>query len=272
MHTAAPSFWPLALPAVTVASGSLRPMIARSFAQALERGVRARMLVAVERALAPAREGTSTGTISCAKVPSLLRGHRAARASAAPARPARSARSHTARRRFSAVSIMPPGTSWWTPPAVTRGRRADPRAPDSAALHAPAHAGGVELRLAHALRATGQHELGGPRLDLHAGEHHRLQPGAAAAVDLQPGDLDRQAGVERRDTPQCGRLAVRVALAEDHVVDELRRERGAAHELLDHRRGQLVTGDVAVHAAEAANGGPQRFADHSLAHAESLDD
>ena len=34
MHAAAASFWPEALPAVAVASGSLLPMIGRSFASA----------------------------------------------------------------------------------------------------------------------------------------------------------------------------------------------------------------------------------------------
>ena len=55
----------------------------------------------------------------------------------------------------------------------------------------------------------------------------RLQAGAAAPVDLQAGDGDRQAGVEHGDAADRRGLAARVALAEDHVVDRLTREPGA---------------------------------------------
>jgi hypothetical protein len=48
--------------------------------------------------------------------------------------------------------------------------------PDRAALHAPARPRGIELGLAHAVDAARQHELGGPRLYLHAAVQHRLQP------------------------------------------------------------------------------------------------
>ena len=55
----------------------------------------------------------------------------------------------------------------------------------AAGAGAPAQRGRVELGLAHALGAAGQHEVGGPGLHLHRRVDHRLQPGAAAAVDLQ---------------------------------------------------------------------------------------
>ena len=50
---------------------------------------------------------------------------------------------------------------------------------------APAHGVGVEVRVAHGLRAAGEHHLRHPGLDLHRGVEHGLQPGPAAAVDLQ---------------------------------------------------------------------------------------
>ena len=58
-------------------------------------------------------------------------------------------------------------------------------------------------------------------LDVQAGVDHRLQPGATAAIDLCPGHRDRKAGVECRDPAEGGGIAVRVALAEDDVVDLL---------------------------------------------------
>ena len=72
------------------------------------------------------------------------------------------------RRRFSAVSIIPPGTGWLDAP------RGHPRAGeaivqgDARRPGAPAHPGGVELGLAHALRAAREHEVADPGLDLHA--------------------------------------------------------------------------------------------------------
>ena len=57
-QTAAPSFCPLALPAVTVASGSSLPMIGRSLASVSTVGVGPDVLVAVDDGLAlPARHG-----------------------------------------------------------------------------------------------------------------------------------------------------------------------------------------------------------------------
>ena len=103
-------------------------------------------------------------------------------------RPAPRGRSCTRARRFSAVSIMPPGTGWFRPPAVTRPR-ASPSCSSTPGpgLDAPAHGGRVERRVAHRLRATGEHEVGGARLHLHRRVEHGLQARAAAPVDLQPG-------------------------------------------------------------------------------------
>ena len=100
MHAAAPSFWPLALPAVTVESGSWPRITGLSFASdsrlASGRGC-------------SSRSTSPTATISSAKSP---------RSCAPTARSCeRSASSSCSwrgipysRRRFSAVSSIPPGT------------------------------------------------------------------------------------------------------------------------------------------------------------------
>ena len=134
MQAAAPSFWPLALPAVTVASGSTRRTHRPQPASALERRVGARVLVAVDdhvprpaaRHRRPARSRRRTGR-------PLLRGDGPLVRAAARARPAPARRCRTPRRRFSAVSSMPPGTGKFWPPAVTR-----PRARRSCSVHAVA--------------------------------------------------------------------------------------------------------------------------------------
>ena len=100
---AAPSFWPDALPAVTVASGSSRPMIGRSPASTSTL-VSGRMCSSVSTV----RRFTGTGTISSANRPrARRRGRRWLRTASSSC----SARGMPySRRRFSAVSIMPPGT------------------------------------------------------------------------------------------------------------------------------------------------------------------
>ncbi len=132
-----------------------------------------------------------------------------------------------------------------------------PRAPRP---HAPAQLGGVQLDLAHALRAPRQHELGGAGLHLQAAVEHRLQGGAAAAIDLHPRNLHRQSRVQRRDAPDRGGLAVGIALSEDDVVDVLGAQSGALHYRPDHRGRERGGGHVPEHAAEASHGGAHRLA------------
>ena len=264
MHTDAPSFWPLALPAVTVASGSLRPMIGRSAARRSS-VVSARGCSSRSTTRSPLRSLTVTGTISSANVPSSCAA--TARWCERSASSSWSARDMPySRRTFSAVSIMPPSTTWSQPAGIHPRAREPVGELDAAALDAPADAHRVELGLAHAVDSAGQDELGGAGLDLHAAEHDRLQPRAAAAVELQAGHLDAEARVERGDAADRRRLAVRIALAEDHVVDLARRQRGARDELGDHRRGERGRRHVAEHAAEASHGRAQWFADHGLTH------
>jgi hypothetical protein len=65
---AAPSFWPLALPAVTVASGSSLPRIGRSFAS-VSTDESGRMCSSRSTTTSPLREEMVTGTSSSANRP-----------------------------------------------------------------------------------------------------------------------------------------------------------------------------------------------------------
>src|SRR5215469_2813273 len=123
---------------------------------------------------------------------------------------------------------------------------------DLLAARPPADRRRVELDLAHALRPAGQHDVAGPGLDLHDGPDHRLQAGAAPAVQLGAGDLDRQACVERGDAAQGRRLTVGVTLPEDDVVDPSGIDAGALDDRGDHGGAQGGRWHVLEHAAVAA--------------------
>ncbi len=120
MQTAAPSFWPLALPAVTVASGSLATHHRPELGQALQARVGARVLVAVDQPGAAAAIGSPLPGRSPRRSPRARAPRRLAGASAGPARPAAPRGIPYSRRTFSAVSSMPPGTGWCLPPAFER--------------------------------------------------------------------------------------------------------------------------------------------------------
>ncbi|OLT14175.1 hypothetical protein BJF79_03195 [Actinomadura sp. CNU-125] len=117
-HAAAASFCPLAFPAVTVASGSPLPRTGRSRASP-SMDVSGRGCSSVSTTVSPLRPLTVTGTSSSANRPSRW----AATARACDRTDSSSCSSRPilySRRRFSAVSSIPPGTGWLMPPAVTR--------------------------------------------------------------------------------------------------------------------------------------------------------
>ncbi len=131
----------------------------------------------------------------------------------------------------------------------------------------PPHGRGVEGRVRHRLRATGQHDLACAGLHLHRRVEHGLQSRPAAVVDLQTGRRHRQAGIERRDPADRGGVHRRVAVAQHDVVDDLRWYPGPLQGCRDDRRGQRRRRYVAQRPAEAPDRGPQRLADHRVAHA-----
>ncbi|MNN29741.1 hypothetical protein D3C81_1433580 [compost metagenome] len=115
--------------------------------------------------------------------------------------------------------------------AVMEGHVTQPRA--------PAHAGAVVLDIAHALDAGDQQAVGDAGLDLHGGVDHRLQAGAAAAVDAVAGDLVRQPGQRCGIAADARRFAGLVGLRDDHFVDALLRHSGAPQHSADDSRSEL---------------------------------
>ncbi len=82
------------------------------------------------------------------------------------------------------------------------------------------------------------------------------RPGTASAVDLEAGHLDGQPGVKRRHSAQRRRLAVGIALSQQHIVDRVVRQSGALQQRGQDGRGQLGGGHIAEHAAEPADRRP----------------
>jgi hypothetical protein len=153
---------------------------------------------------------------------------------------------------------------------LATGRDASPgdAVPERGGIATDAEAGAqrVVLRLAHAFGAARDHDIGDAGLHAHGGVDDRLQSRTATPVQLQPRHVHAQAGIQCRDAPDGGCLSVRIALAEDDVVDDLRVQLRTADQLSNHRLGQFNGGDVAEHAAVLAHRGAQRLANDCISH------
>src|SRR5262249_29874993 len=82
--------------------------------------------------------------------------------------------------------------------------------------------------------------------------------------DLHAGHRDRQPRVKRDHPADGGRLAVRVAVPQDHVVHRGRVEPGPAEQPAQRDLTQLGRGERFQRAAVPADRGPDRFTDHYL--------
>jgi hypothetical protein len=129
---------------------------------------------------------------------------------------------------------------------------------------AGAQAEGVVLDVRHRLRAAGHDEPSGAGGDLRGGVQDSLQARAAAAVDLQAGHPRAQTGVESGHATDRRRLAVGVAVAEDHVVDVALAEPGPADEFGKRHDRQFGGRKLGERAAHAPHRGAQRLADDDV--------
>ena len=134
---------------------------------------------------------------------------------------------------------------------------------------APAHVGGVVLDVAHALDAAGEDHVGGAGLHHHGRVEHRLQPAAAAAVELVAGNFDRQVRLQHRIAPDAGRLAVGVGLGDDDIVELHGVQAGALDQRLDHRRDHFLDRNGAQGPSIYTDCGAKRGHDGCSSHAHS---
>ena len=109
-----------------------------------------------------------------------------------------------------------------------------------------------------------------PVCTIIAAVDHRLQPAAAAPVDLQPGHRDRQAGVQRGPPPDAGCLGVGVGLRHHDVLDPSGVDARPVHDGADDRRGQVLGRDRAQGTAEPAHRGADGGDDGGPGHPSAL--
>jgi hypothetical protein len=122
------------------------------------------------------------------------------------------------------------------------------------------------LDLRHRFGASGNNHAGCSGGDHARGVQHRLQTRAAASIHLDSGHRRTEAGVERGDPADRGGLAVRIALAEDDVVDLTFAQAGTPYQLGEHGGGEVRRGQGGQRAAEAAHRRTDRLTDHHVAH------
>ena len=92
----------------------------------------------------------------------------------------------------------------------------------------------------------------------------RLQAGAAATVDLAAGNGDRQSRIEGDDAADRRSLHVRVAVAEDDILNGLARQVGLLQQSCEDLSAELLMRNVLELSAESAHGGAERFADDDV--------
>ena len=269
-HIAAPSFWPLALPAVTVDSASTFSRTGRSLARSSRvvsgRGCSSR---STTTSGLPRRPGTVTGHQLVGEPAGLVGGPGAllgadgelvlllAADGVLPAEVLRGLE-HPAGDRVVPAAGGDPG----------------PVEPvhqlDAAGADAGAQPERVVLDLRHRLGPAGDDHPRGAGRDLAGGVQHGLQAGAAAPVELEPGDAGAEAGVEGGDPADRRGLAVGVALAEHDVVDVALAEPGPADQLGQGQGGEVHGAQRGQGPAEAPHGRADRFADHDVGHGSTV--
>ena len=135
----------------------------------------------------------------------------------------------------------------------------------AAAGTAPAHVGGVERDVAHALRAAGDDEIVVTGGDLQTCLDDRLQARSAATVYLHAGHRHRQTRIECDHASDRRRLAVGIAVPEDDILHRFGRNAGALEQPVERGDPEVDGGQRLEHSAVAADRRPNRFADHGFA-------
>src|SRR5215211_668401 len=121
-------------------------------------------------------------------------------------------------------------------------------------------------RVRHRLHAAGHDHVVVAGADHRVGDLHCSDRRRADLVDRVGGDLDRQAGPDRRLTGRRLPGSALENLAHDHVLDLVVREAYAVEPVADHERaelGRLVAGEAAP---EPAEGRADCADDHRPAH------
>lgn len=123
---------------------------------------------------------------------------------------------------------------------------------------------GVEGGRAHDVHPARDDDIAEAAADLHGGVEDGLEARSATAVDLDAGDRVGQPRVEGGDPADRGGVGGRVGVAQDHLVDPLGIDPGAADDLGDDERRETGRTLVRERAAEAPDRCAQRLADDDI--------
>ena len=137
---------------------------------------------------------------------------------------------------------------------------------DAAPRPAPAHVRRVEHHVAHRFGTAGDDEIIVAARHLHARLDHRLQTGAAAAIDLHARHRHRQPRVQGDHPPDRGCLHARVAVPDDHVLAPTRVRSRCARAALQRGHPEIDGGQRLEHAVVAPDRRANGFTDDGLAH------
>src|SRR5699024_11767371 len=86
----------------------------------------------------------------------------------------------------------------------------------------------------------------------------------AATVELAAGNGDRQSRIEGNDAADRRSLHVRIAVAEDDILNGFARQVGLLQQSCEDLSAELLMRHVLELSAESAHGGAERFADDDV--------
>ena len=125
-------------------------------------------------------------------------------------------------------------------------------------LEAAAQAAHDVRRLAHALHAAGEDDLGFAELDVLRAGDRRLDAGAAQPVHRQRRHTDRQPGLERDMARAVDGIGARLQhVAEDHVIDPARLDARPLERAVGGNGAELERRDVAQRPRVLHHGRPR---------------
>ena len=128
----------------------------------------------------------------------------------------------------------------------------------------------VEGQARHVLRAASDNHVGVACLDVAGGRVDGLEAAAAEAVDVEGGRLDRDAGLDARDTREVGVLGHLADDAHDDLVDRAGLDAGAADGLGDDGGAEFAGGSIGERTVERADGSADTAGEDNVFHGETF--
>ena len=120
------------------------------------------------------------------------------------------------------------------------------------------------LDIGHRFRPACDHHTCRSGGHLPGGVEHGLQAGAAPSIDLQAGDPDAQAGVQRCDTADGRGLTVGIAVAQNDIIDVTFVQAGTVDQRAQSHGRQIGSSQRRQSPAHPADRSSDGIADHDI--------